>query len=260
MAIMPVPALLLLLLSSLAAFAQHGTDSRANPFQTPDDVAAGMQLYRANCAGCHGSAGSGGRSPDLTTGVFRRASTDEEMFRLIRNGVTGTEMPPTRLEGRPLWQLVAYVRSLSAGRAAAKATGDPSRGRALFTGTAGCLNCHRVGNEGSRTGPDLTEIGAATSLADLEAALVKPDMRVLAQNRWVQVVTNDGKTLNGRRLNEDSQSLQFLDTRQRLMSVRKDEVRSWQVLTRSAMPSYEGKLTQQQLQDLVAYLASLGSR
>ncbi|PYV76634.1 MAG: hypothetical protein DMG96_13435 [Acidobacteria bacterium] len=40
------------------------------------------------------------------------------------------------------------------------ALGDASRGQAILEGKGQCLNCHRVGENGSRVGPDLTAIGA----------------------------------------------------------------------------------------------------
>ena len=70
-------------------------------------------------------------------------------------------------------------------------------------------------------------------------------------------VTRDGKTITGRRLNEDTYTVQLIDTEERLVSLIKSELREYTVLKTSAMPSYKEKLTSADLDDLVAYLRTL---
>ena len=79
-------------------------------------VAAGQTLYSQLCQTCHGPAGQGGdRGPALTSGTFTHGSGDADLFRSIRSGVRGTQMPPfPGLSDTQIWQLVAYVRSLQA--------------------------------------------------------------------------------------------------------------------------------------------------
>jgi alcohol dehydrogenase (cytochrome c) len=86
-----------------------------NPFSA--EVAAGGDLFRAQCAACHGpnGDGTGGKAPDLTTGQFRRGQTDWGLFRTISRGIPGTSMSGKALPERQLWQIVAFVRSISAG-------------------------------------------------------------------------------------------------------------------------------------------------
>lgn len=250
-------ALPLCFLFATAAFAQHGVEGLSNPYKTPEDAEAGGRIFRSHCAVCHGPEGSGGKAADLTLGRFRHGSSDSDLYKTISEGIPGTEMPGIFFNGKQMWQIVAYVRSLSEGRAAEQANGDPAAGKALFFGKGGCSNCHRVNGEGSRTGPDLSDIGAMRSLAHLEAALLDPDQQVLPQHWYVEAVTKDGKTIRGRRLNEDTFSVQLLGVDQKLISLRKDELRSYQVVKKSAMPSYEGKLSDAELQNLLAYMASL---
>ena len=76
-------------------------------------------------------------------------------------------------------------------------------------------------------------------------------------NRPVKIVTKDGRTINGRRLNEDTYSVQIIDDREQLMSLMKSDLREFTVLKTSAMPSYKDKLTQQEIADIVSYLVSL---
>ena len=57
-------------------------------------------------------------------------------------------------------------------------------------------------------------------------------------NRSVRIVTNDGTRYNGRRLNEDTYTVQIVDENERLLSLEKDDLREYAILTESAMPSY----------------------
>ena len=64
-------------------------------------------------------------------------------------------------------------------------------------------------------------------------------------------------TFNGRRLNEDTHTLQMIDTDERLHSFAKADLRELTMLTTSSMPSYRGKLSAEDLAGLVTYLLSL---
>jgi hypothetical protein len=76
-------------------------------------------------------------------------------------------------------------------------------------------------------------------------------------NRPVHAVTKDGKVINGRRLNEDTWSVQLIDAQERLVSLTKADLREYSVLPTSLMPSYKDKLRAQELADVVAYLLTL---
>jgi putative heme-binding domain-containing protein len=110
---------------------------------------------------------------------------------------------------------------------------------------------------GSRIGPDLSDVGARLAPADLLVSLLRPDERVLPQHWYVRAVTRDGRTVTGRRMNEDTYTVQLIDAQEKLVSLVKDELKEYELMKKSAMPSYEGKLTREQLGDLVSYLASL---
>ena len=70
-------------------------------------------------------------------------------------------------------------------------------------------------------------------------------------------VTRDGKTIRGRRLNEDTYTIQLIDDEERLMSLTKSDLRSLQTIPTSAMPSYEETLSSDEISDLIAYLLTL---
>ena len=108
-----------------------------NPLTSPGDVAAGAKTFRAHCATCHGVNGEGGRGPNLTSGIFFHGSSDLDLLNNISEGIEGTEMPGLFYSPDRVWQVVAFLRSLTAGKSA-KPTADVARGAALFK-IKGCL-------------------------------------------------------------------------------------------------------------------------
>jgi hypothetical protein len=69
----------------------------------------------------------------------------------------------------------------------------------------------------------------------------------------------DGTALTGRLLSHDTFTVQLLDTNQQLRSFVKGELRE-HGFAESPMPSYRGRLTPQELADVVSYLVSLKGR
>ena len=223
----------------------------------PLDVENGSRLYRSNCFACHGPEGASIPGVDFSRGQFKRASSDEDLLRVIVTGVPGTAMPPTNVTDSQRLALVAYLRSLHDSAASAGGSGDAARGRALLEGKGGCLACHRVNGKGSRTGPDLSEVGDLRTAAYLERSLVAPNESVLPEQRMVRAVTRQGTVITGRRLNEDTHTVQLIDSEERLRSLLKSDLREYTLLTTSPMPSYQDKFSSQELADLVTYLISL---
>ena len=130
-------------------------------------------------------------------------------------------------------------------------------GRTITETKGACLDCHRINNQGSRRAPNLSEIGATRSAGSIERSLIDPDSQMWPINRPVLVVTKDGKTFDGRRLNEDTYTVQIADEAGRLISLNKSEIRRLEVSTKSTMPSYKDKLTPDELSDVVTYLLTL---
>ena len=227
------------------------------PAQAQTSVDAGHQLYRTHCFVCHGEVGESVPGVSFRSGTYRRASTDDEIARIILNGIPGTGMPPTNLTNDDRRNLVAYLRSMHAGGEASQGTGDAKRGMALVQGKGGCLHCHRVENSGSRVGPDLSEIGSLRNSDYLEKSLTDPDSIIAPANRFVRVVTKQGATINGRRLNEDTHTIQLIDNKEHLVSLEKADLSEITLVKKSPMPSYREKLNPQELADIVSYLLSL---
>jgi putative heme-binding domain-containing protein len=228
----------------------HGQYSRA-------DVETGQRLYGPQCQVCHGATGDGVPGIDLRLGRFRTVSSDEDLARVITSGVVSAGMPAFVLQPNELTGIVAFIRAGFDPGSAAVRVGDAARGRALFDGKAECSSCHRVAGRGPRLAPDLSDIGAVRTLAALQRALLSPAESLLPIHRAVRVITRDGRAIRGRRLNEDTYSIQLIDERENLVSLEKASLREIAVETTPTMPSYAGRLTADEIADLVAYLVSL---
>ena len=227
-----------------------------NPHTSPADLQAGEHFYRAACAICHDFDGRGllGHGPEIRTATPGR-STDAELYETIKNGFP-PEMPRISFSEKERWQVVAFVQSL---RQASKTVGDPAAGATLFRGKGECLGCHKVHGKGGPFGPVLSEIGALRSVEEIETSIRAPNQDVSSAYWRVRAVTKDGEKVTGRRLNEDTYSVQLLDSNERLRSLMKGDLQKFEIDGNSMMPSYEGKLNEQEIDDLVAYLATLRS-
>jgi putative heme-binding domain-containing protein len=210
------------------------------------------------CVACHGPTGTNVGGIDLRRGPLRRAPTDEALAGIITTGFPGSGMPGVRLEPGEVRALVAFVRAgFDTTAPATVASGDPARGRAVFEGEGECLRCHSMNGRGKTTGLDLAEIGRIRSAASIRLSLVDPTSAMRPINRPVRAVGRDGAIITGRRLNEDSYTVQLMTDEGRLVSFVKSELKSLTVGTTSTMPSYRETLSPAAIADLVAYLATL---
>jgi putative heme-binding domain-containing protein len=220
-----------------------------------EDIARGSLLYTAQCAHCHGRFGEEISGVDLRRGLFRRSRSDEDIAQVITRGTPGG-MPPFKLDAAELTGIVAFIRAGFDTSASVK-VGDAARGRAIFQGKGECSTCHRVEGRGPRSAPDLSDIGLSRAAVVLERTVRDPTSSLLPINRPVRVVTADGRTIRGRRLNEDTHTVQIIDDRERLLSLAKKDLRSFEVAKESAMPAYAGRLTGEEIADVVGYLLTL---
>ena len=245
-----------LFLTSASARTQNVTSDHPGSF-SQTDIDAGTRIYNSQCAQCHGVNGDQVSGIDLRRGQFKRVATTEDLARTITAGMPGAGMPPFTLTQAELNGIMAFIRSNFDNMSAPVALGNASRGKTLFEGKAGCIGCHRVNGAGSRVAPDLSDIGLGRTAAALRQAVLDPTPVMLPINRPVRIAMKDGRTLAGRRLNEDTLTVQIIDDRERLWSLAKSDIRSLVVETKSTMPAYAGRLDESELADLVAYLVSL---
>ncbi len=236
--------------SRSTALAQH---------ETAADLLDGERAYRSSCANCHGPDGDLIAGIHLGRGQYRRPMTDDDLVRIIRSGIPNTPMPPTNMTVDQASTIVAYLRALATAKPTGTLAGDSARGNEIFAGTGACTGCHRVNGSGSRVGPDLSRIGEQRRAAEIEQSILDPGATVIGANRFYRVVTPDGATVTGRLLSHDTFTVQMIDTQERLRSFLKADLRE-HGFTDSPMPSYRGRLSPQEIADVVSYLLTLKTR
>lgn len=233
---------------------------------SPADIAAGKALYEAACSKCHGLDGGGGDGPSLQGAPERLG--DQEVGNIIRGGIPGTGMNGFGMTADEAGQIVGYLRTLGHTADAEVAKGDLAKGRTVYE-SSGCATCHIINGEGGGVGPELTRVGAMRGPGYLRTALLTPGTNLpheagamergrFTQFLFVHVVTKDGKSVDGTRVYEDSFTIEIKDASGRFHSFRKLDLREFKKEPgKSVMPSFKDTLSESQLDDLVAYLASL---
>jgi putative heme-binding domain-containing protein len=166
-------------------------------------------------------------------------------------------MPPNNINSGNLVALVAYLHAMRDFKTKKVAMGDARAGKAIFDGKGGCLDCHRVNGKGSHVALDLSDVGAIRTPAYLEDALLDPQSAELPQHRFIRAVTKSGEVITGRRLNEDTLTVQIIDTKERLRSLNKADLKEYSIEKTTRMPSFRDKLSDTERADLIAYLATL---
>jgi len=168
-----------LLRAAAAALAPRSAAAQAG------DVELGKRVYAVRCVGCHGADGKGDgpaaellrpRPRDFTAGKYKIRSvmgtlaSDQDLFRVITEGMPGTSMPSWRvLPERERWALVAYVKTFADGYKSAKLEPAPvpkevapseasiRRGKKMFDAFE-CVKCHgQAGRGDPAPGSDLKD-------------------------------------------------------------------------------------------------------
>ena len=237
-----------------AATVLLGTVLSAQHSYTRSEIENGARLYLGSCATCHGARGDMVRGVALMSGRFSRASTDEELVKIIISGIAGTAMPPNNYTDLEAGMIVAYLRGTAAGDSVTATAGDAIRGKALFDGKGKCATCH---TETSRTAPSLSDVGLLRRPLELEQSMLDPSAVLSSNFRFARAVTRTGTVVTGRLLNQSTFSVQMLDSSEKLRAFDRSTLREFTVDKTSPMPSSRGVLDAQELADIVTYLTTL---
>ena len=241
---------------------------------TETQITEGRALYQENCGRCHNNDGAGVVGVELFK-QFRRATSDDDIAKLIQNGIPGTSMPSHRFSTPQALSVVAFLRSmvgvtpgataLVTGRRSSGLSGDARRGKTIFAGKGGCAACHKAEHAGGTTGPDLSEAGVIRDFgfgpvppdpALIEQSIVEPNADITPAYRVFQVTPKTGAQVRGTLLNQDTFSVQMHDQDKNLRSFLRSDLKDAGFLP-SPMPSYRGRLTAQEVADVVSYLLTL---
>jgi putative heme-binding domain-containing protein len=139
---------------------------------------------------------------------------------------------------------------------------DPEAGRRIFEHPklANCSKCHRIEGRGSDVGPDLSLIGR-TDRKWIVESLLQPSAVVAPHYQPWKVDTTDGKSRVGQLVHTHLDESTYVDTKGDRFKVLAGDVVEASPTKGSVMPDgLIGLLTDQEIRDLVAYLAQVGAR
>ena len=237
------------------------------------DPGRAENLFRAHCGRCHGVQGLGGEGPELARLVLPRVADQGQLERIIRFGIPGTGMPGARstvLDDDAVSLVAAYVRRMGAQTTAdaSGVTGDAGRGHELFWAAGDCASCHIVGGRGTAVGPELTRIGLRRGADYLREALSAPAATLPVSRSGarsgffeylpVRIVTRDGDIYNGMRMNEDAFTIQLMTVSGAFVSLRKSGIAEMERRFGHSFMPLAQNLGEDDVEDLVAYLTTLG--
>lgn len=190
--------------------------------------------------------------------------SDEEKARLqpILTKKPEGQVNPFSVEPRPhvkdwtLEELLPIVENELTGR-------DYDHGRRMF-GAANCFACHRFAGEGGAVGPDLTGLAGRFDRKYILESVIDPSKVISDQYEAVQILTIDGKVINGRIVNLAGDSFKvntnMLDPDAQV-SVDRKQIEEMLPSKTSMMPKGAiNTLNPDEVLDLMAFLLSRGDR
>ncbi len=242
---------------SLSLGQQNSSSTHAKAIREP-----GRTAYNSTCAGCHGLDGRGSdKAVDISGSERARHLSDTELSGIISNGVPGTGMPAFHnLTASQTRAVVAYLRLLQGKTETRTLPGNAKRGKEIFFGKGECSSCHTISGAGGFLGPDLSGYGATAPSKAIRDEIVKSQRLAPQGYRAGVITTNAGERLEGLIRNEDNFSIQFQTKDGAFHFLQKSDLRSFNRLDASLMPTnYGERLSSGELDDLVSYLMTSSS-
>ena len=133
---------------------------------------------------------------------------------------------------------------------------SPERGRKTYQ-DLGCIQCHRIGDEGGGAGPDLSTITKRLAPAQIIQSIVEPSAAIAAEYALTMVTTSDGRALRGRIEYEDANVIRLRspESFDVPVTVEKSKVDVRALSTVSMMPEdMLNSCSVDEILDLLAYL------
>lgn len=133
------------------------------------------------------------------------------------------------------------------------------KGKRTFA-AARCIVCHRFGEDGGATGPDMTQVAGRFQIKDLVEAIVEPSKVVSDQYKASVVETADGRSLVGRIVHESPTSILLVtdpEDATKFVELQRKDIESIAPAQESLMPKgLLSTLNEEELLDLLAYSIS----
>jgi len=212
--------------------------------------------FGRTCSVCHGGDAEGtDRAPALLRSRQLRGKSDADIAAIIQSG-RGNMPSFSFLPADQIQALAHFVRSLNADAYDMKPEGDTAAGSRLFFGSGRCVECHTAQGRGSTNGPDLSSIGRALTLSELDQSVDHPATRIAAGYETVEVTLRDGSTLRGFARSRTSHSLVLQTSDGKLHLLLGEEYGKVAGIKSPVAPPFNG--TAEQHRDLLAFLSGLG--
>ena len=229
---------------------------QGNPFgRDPVAVQHGDALFHERCAVCHGQKAQGAMASNLVQTRTVRRGSEAGLFKVVREGIPGTDMPPQPdLTDDQIWHVVSYLRNLALPGQQPPLPGDAEAGGMVFQ-QAGCASCHIVDGAGGFLGPSLDSIAVEKASDKIRLDVLDPDAELAAGFEPVVVETADGRRVEGVLKNEDTFVVLVLTAEGEVERLTRETLKSLEMPARSPMPAdYKDRLSAEDLQNLLAFL------
>lgn len=247
--------------------------AQITPHWTIDKAAAerGHQAFLSNCAFCHGSDGRGSeRAPDLLRSeLVNRDDQGELIGQVVTKGRMEKGMPSFPNLADQVRDIANFLHDniqAAGNRFGYKilnvVTGDPKRGKAYFEGAGECGQCHSV------TG-DLAGVGGKYKPDELQALMIYPGPNVMSLMGinlrhvdkppvHVTATLKSGETVSGTAVHVGEYDIALHDESGAYRSFPRDAAAKLDIQDPlEAHGRLQGKLTDREVHDLLAYLAGL---
>lgn len=264
-----VPALLKVIVANKSSSALR--DAALYALQRYDSAGIGLQVVKAY-PGFRGDAAARNSAIDL---LVSRAAWARELLKAIDENktISAADVPDQaarrmKLLSDPeiektvykLWPNIKPVSLSEKDQSMAKysqalrsGTGDPDKGRVLFL--THCGRCHRLFDMGGNIGPDLTGY-ERNNTSYLLQNIIDPNTFIREGYGVYQVITSDGRTLEGKIVSRNGNALTFEPPLGgRKITLLTSQIKEMKEEQTSVMPErlLDG-LTDQEVRDLFAYL------
>src|SRR5690242_388288 len=256
-------SLALLLLLGLWNSAAHSQSAAQDSVAKDPAVERGRKQFVESCGFCHGADATGARGPDLVRSpLVAHDVKGDQIGEVIRRGRPDKGMPPlSNMTDEQIADIAAFLHErakeglesagIPRGYPLEKLlTGDADAGKAFFNGAGGCKNCH------SPTG-DLAGVAGKYSPIELEARMLYPGHRKNGPRPTAIVTLPSGEQIKGELVHADDFVIGLRDASGWYRSFSRDRVK---VDIQDPLATHRdllGKLTQTEMHNLFAFLASL---
>jgi putative heme-binding domain-containing protein len=144
--------------------------------------------------------------------------------------------------------------------AEARSAGDARRGALVFrAATSACLSCHKLDGQGSTVGPDLSLIGKVSTPQEIVESFLWPKRQVKPEFVAHQVVTSDGRVIQGYKKHETDIELTLMEPgTDRLHRIPKSQIEERREIGTLMPENLDAAMTPAQRRDLVRFLMELG--